>query len=260
MDTQADMRRNAILAELAQRQAVRVAELSQAFGVSEVSVRRDLSHLERQGLLRRIHGGAVPVPTAQAPSTQAAVSPGVHAAEKASIGRAAAELVRPGERLLFDSGTTVLEVARQLPPDLRESGNLTVITSSLPIVRELGPCKGIHLILLGGVYLPQYEVVIGPPTIAQLNELHADKLFLGADGLTSARGVTTANVLEAEVDRAAIAAASQVIIVADSSKIGLIGLTTIMPLDDIKMLITDAGAPADFIGELRGQGAEVILV
>ena len=260
MDTQADIRRRAILEELIQHQAVRVAELSQAFGVSEVSVRRDLSHLERHGLLRRIHGGAVPVSNAKAPSSQAVPSIGAYAAEKASIGRAAAELVRPGDRLLFDSGTTVLEVARQLPPDLRESGNLTVITSSLPIVRELGPCKGIHLILLGGVYLPQYEVVIGPPTIAQLNELHADKLFLGADGLTSARGVTTANVLEAEVDRAAIAAASQVIIVADSSKIGLIGLTTIMPLDDIKMLITDAGAPADFIGELRGQGAEVILV
>jgi len=260
MDTQADIRRHAILEELTQRQAVRVAELSQAFGVSEVSVRRDLSHLERQGLLRRIHGGAVPVSNAKAPSSQAVPSIGAYAAEKASIGRAAAELVRPGDRLLFDSGTTVLEVARQLPPDLRESGNLTVITSSLPIVRELGPCKGIHLILLGGVFLPQYEVVVGPPTIAQLNELHADKLFLGADGLTFARGVTTANVLEAEVDRAAIAAASQVIIVADSSKIGLIGLTTIMPLDDIKMLITDAGAPADFVAELRGQRAEVILV
>ena len=138
MDTQAEKRRHAILDELAQRQSVRVTELSRTFEVSEVSVRRDLSHLERQGFLRRIHGGAVPVPNAQAPSTQAAVSPVAHAAEKASIGRAAAELVRPGERLLFDSGTTVLEVARHLPPELRESGNLTVITSSLPIVREFG--------------------------------------------------------------------------------------------------------------------------
>ena len=260
MDTQAEKRRQAILDELAQRQAVRVTELSQAFGVSEVSVRRDLSHLERQGYLRRIHGGAVSVPNARAQLSQAMSGASAHAAEKASIGRAAAELVRPGERLLFDSGSTVLEVARHLPPDLRESGNLTVITSSLPIVRELGPCKGIHLILLGGVFLPQYEVVVGPPTIAQLSGLHADKLFLGADGLTSARGVTTANVLEAEVDRAAIEAASQVIIVADSSKIGLIGLTTIMPLDDVKKLITDVGAPAEFVGELRRQGAEVILV
>ncbi|MCU0500633.1 MAG: DeoR/GlpR family DNA-binding transcription regulator [Anaerolineae bacterium] len=260
MDTQADIRRHAILDELAQRQAVRVSELSQAFGVSEVSVRRDLSYLERQGLLRRIHGGAVPVPHVQAPSVQAVAGTGAHAAEKANIGRAAAELVRPGDRLLFDSGTTVLEVARHLPPDLRESGNLTVITSSLPIVRELGPCKGIHLILLGGVFLPQYEVVVGPPTIAQLSELHADKLFLGADGLTFARGVTTANMLEAEVDRAAIAAASQVILVADSSKIGLIGLTTIMPLADVEKLITDGGAPPDFVGELRRQGVEVILV
>jgi DeoR/GlpR family transcriptional regulator of sugar metabolism len=260
MDTETDKRRHAILDELTQRQAVRVTELSQAFGVSQVSVRRDLSHLEREGFLRRIHGGAVPVPNARAQLSQAMSGTTAHASEKASIGRAAAELVRPGERLLFDSGTTVLEVARHLPPDLRESGNLTVITSSLPIVRELGPCKGIHLILLGGVFLPQYEVVIGPPTVAQLNGLHADKLFLGADGLTFARGVTTANVLEAEVDRAAIAAASQVIIVADSSKIGLIGLTTIMPLDDIKKLITDAGAPAEFVGELRRQGVEVILV
>lgn len=260
MDTQADRRRQAILDALTQHQAVRVSELSQAFGVSEVSVRRDLSHLERQGLLRRIHGGAVPVPHVQAPSAQAVTSTGAHAAEKASIGRAAAELVRPGDRLIFDSGTTVLEVARHLPPDLRESGNLTVITSSLPIVRELGPCKGIHLILLGGVYLPQYEVVVGPQTVAQLKGLHADTLFLGADGLTFARGVTTANVLEAEVDAAAIAAASQVIIVADSSKIGLIGLTTIMPLADVKKLITDGGAPPDFVGELRRQGIEVILV
>jgi DeoR/GlpR family transcriptional regulator of sugar metabolism len=260
MDTQAEIRRHAILEELMQHQAVRVTELSQTFGVSEVSVRRDLSHLERQGFLRRIHGGAVPVPNARAQLSQAMQGTTAHAAEKAGIGRAAAELVRPGDRLLFDSGTTVLEVARHLPPDLRESGNLTVITSSLPIVRELGPCKGIHLILLGGVYLPQYEVVIGPPTVAQLNGLHADKLFLGADGLTFARGVTTANVLEAEVDRAAIAAASQVIIVADSSKIGLIGLTTIMPLDDIKKLITDVGAPAEFVAELRKQGVEVILV
>jgi DeoR/GlpR family transcriptional regulator of sugar metabolism len=260
MDTQADKRRHAILAQLAQQQAVRVTELSRAFSVSEVSVRRDLSWLERQGVLRRIHGGAVPVPNARVQQSQDGPKLSAHAAEKASIGRAAAELVRPGERLLFDSGTTVLEVARHLPPDLRESGNLTVITSSLPIVRELGPCKGIHLILLGGVYLPQYEVVVGPQTVAQLEGLHADKLFLGADGLTSAKGVTAANVLEAEVDRAAIAAASQVIIVADSSKIGLIGLTTILSLNDVKKLITDVGAPPEFVGDLRRQGVDVILV
>jgi DeoR family fructose operon transcriptional repressor len=260
MDTQAEKRRHAILTELSRQQAVRVAELSQTFGVSEVSVRRDLSVLERQGVLRRIHGGAVPLSSARGQMPQAEPAPDRHAAEKAAIGRAAAELVRPGERLLFDSGSTVLEVARHLPVHLRESGNLTVITSSLPIVRELGPCKGIHLILLGGVYLPQFEVVVGPQTVAQLKGLYADTLFLGADGLTVAKGVTTANVLEAEVDRAAITAASKVVIVADSSKVGLIGLTTIMPLNDVKKLITDAAAPAEFVADLRRQDAEVILV
>jgi DeoR/GlpR family transcriptional regulator of sugar metabolism len=260
MDTQADRRRHAILEELTLRQAIRVTELSRSFGVSEVSVRRDLTHLERQGLLRRIHGGAVPVPNPAVPPMRQGPGEVVHAAEKARIGRAAAALVRPGDRLLLDSGTTVLEVARHLPTDLRETGNLTVITGSLPVVRELGPCKGIHLILLGGVYLPQFEVVVGPQTVAQLKALHADKLFLGADGLTLAKGVTTANVLEAEVDRAAIDAASQVIVVADSSKIGLIGLTTIMLLSEVRQLFTDAAAPAEFVDALRRGGADVILV
>ncbi len=127
-------------------------------------------------------------------------------------------------------------------------------------MRELGSCPGIHLILLGGVYLAQYEVVVGPQTLEQLRAFHTDKLFLGADGLTLARGVTTANVLEAEVNRATIAAAAEVIVVADSTKIGQIGLTTIARCTDIHRLITDTEAPADFVAALRNQGVQVTLV
>jgi len=261
MDTNTGKRRLAILAELTHSQAVQVADLSRRLGVSEVSIRRDLARLESEGMLRRIHGGAVVMPgAASASAVRPQNSNLVRASEKHRIGYAAAGLIQPGDRVIFDSGTTVLQVAAHLPEDLRHSGNLTAITNSLPVVRELGPNQGVHLILLGGVYLPQYEVVVGPQTIEQLRSLHADRLFLGADGLTLSRGVTTANVLEAEVNRATIAAALQVVVVADSTKIGLIGLTSIVPLTGISTLITDAEAPAEFVSELRRQGVEVVLV
>ncbi len=176
------------------------------------------------------------------------------------IGRAAAALIREGERIIFDSGTTAIQVARNIPGDLITTGNLTVITCSLPIVQELGSWKNIHLILLGGVYLHEYQTLVGPQAIEALKGLHADKMFVGADGLTFTNGVTTANVLEAEVDRALVRSASKIIVVSDSSKIGVIGLTTIMPITEIHTLITDDKASPDFAETLRGYGIEVLLV
>ena len=156
-------------------------------------------------------------------------------------------LVQPGDRLLFDSGTTVLDTARALGNDLVGLGALTAITCSLPIAQELGPHRGIHMLLLGGIYLPEHRLVTGPQTIESLRSLHADKMFLGTDGMTLSHGVTTANVLEAEVDRAMIKAADEVILVVDSSKIGGIGLTTILPLERVHKLITCQDVPADFV-------------
>jgi DeoR/GlpR family transcriptional regulator of sugar metabolism len=254
-----DKRREIITQQLAREKVVRVADLSRQFGISEVSIRRDLACLERRGLLQRVHGGAVAV--AIGGSARELVStPGPHLDEKRRIGTAAAALVRPSERVIFDSGTTVLEVARSLSNDLVDAGNLTAITSSLPVVQELGHRPGIHLILLGGIYLPEYRVVVGPQTVENLRGLHADKLFLGTDGLTLDHGLTTANVLEAEVDRAMVKAAAEIIVVADSSKIGGIGLTTILPLERVHKLITGQDVPADFVSALRAAGVDVILV
>jgi DeoR/GlpR family transcriptional regulator of sugar metabolism len=255
----ADKRRELIVEALAREQVVRVADLSKRFDVSEVSIRRDLGRLEQLGLLKRVHGGAVAIPHIGLGDSYAA-KVRLHIEEKERIGRAAAGMIQEDDRLIFDSGTTVLQVARSLSGTLLNSGNLTVITGSLPIVRELGSWKGVHLILLGGIYLPEYEVVVGPQTIGNLEGLHADKMFLGTDGLTFAHGLTTANVLEAEVDRAMVKAVSEVIVVADSSKIGTVGLTTIMPLEEIDKLVTDCQAPADFVADLREQGVEVTLV
>jgi DeoR/GlpR family transcriptional regulator of sugar metabolism len=254
----ADKRREIISQQLARENIVRVAELSRQFGVSEVSIRRDLERLERQGLLQRVHGGAVAVAVGSGAGALASV-PTPFVDEKRRIGIAAAALVNPGERVIFDSGTTVLEVARSLSSDQSDRGSLTAITSSLPIVQELGHRPWVNLLLLGGIYLPEYRVVAGPQTVENLRGLHADKMFLGTDGLTLDHGLTTANVLEAEVDRAMVRAAAQIIVVADSSKIGCAGLTTIIPLAEIHVLVTDRGAPEDFLEQLRSLGIQVIL-
>jgi DeoR/GlpR family transcriptional regulator of sugar metabolism len=258
MTSTADERRSHILDALGCDQMVKVSDLSERFSVSEVSIRRDLDRLEQFGLLKRVHGGAVANPSAgrdQAHSTK--MQHNIEAKQR--IGRAAADLIRAEDRIIFDSGTTVVHVARNISGDLLTSGSLTAITASLPIVRELRHWKGVHLILLGGIYLEDYEIVVGPQTINNLKGLNADKMFLGTDGLTFSHGITTANVFEAEVDKAMAAAANEVIAVADSSKIGVVGLTTILPLTKVDKLITDTQAPPNFVADLQEQGVEVIL-
>lgn len=254
-----EKRKLAILEELANAHRVLVSDLSQKFGVSEVSIRRDLEELEARGLLRRVWGGAVSVPqTILEWSFNEKMM--MHKEQKERIGRAAAALVKDGDVIIMDSGTTVVHVARHISRDILTAGHLTVITSSLPIVRELGCWKGVHLILLGGIYLPQQEVVVGPQAIASLSGLHADKMFLGAGGLSLDVGATTVTVLDAEVDRACVKASEQVIAVIDSSKIGRKGLATVVPLTEIDILITDDGAPPDFIAQATALGVEVRLV
>jgi DeoR/GlpR family transcriptional regulator of sugar metabolism len=256
----AEERRSFIVEALKHNRAVRISELTRRFDISEVSIRRDLHRLEEMGLLRRVHGGAVAVSRTQVETLSPADIDSDVSPEKQRIGRVAAALVKPGERLIFDSGTTALQVARSIPVDLLQNGKLTVITGSLPIVRELGAWKSIHFIFLGGVYLPEFQVVAGPQTISNLSVLHADKFFLGADGITLTNGVTTANVLEAEVDQAMARAAGEVILVSGSAKIGVIGLASIMPLEQVHKMITDTGAPAEFVAALQARGVEVACV
>jgi DeoR/GlpR family transcriptional regulator of sugar metabolism len=259
MPALAGKRRSIILEELSRQRSVRVADLSLHLGVSEVSIRRDLHALEEDGLLKRVHGGAVALESAS-PETSLEPQQILERETKERIGRAAAQMVHRGESLIFDSGSTPLQVARSLDSQLLQSGNLTVITASLPLMHELGRWPGVHLILLGGIYLPDYDILVGPQTIEQLKDLHADKIFLGTDGMTLSQGFTTANVLEAEVDRTMVRAADEVIVVSDSSKIGAIGLASIMPIGAIDRLITDTGAPPDFVAALCDLGVEVILV
>jgi DeoR/GlpR family transcriptional regulator of sugar metabolism len=256
LDTEA--RRLAILEAVKESKIVRVSELSRQFGVSEVSVRRDLVKLGEYGLLRRVHGGAVSA--MQQTEHFYDEKQSLRLAEKQRIGKAAAALIKPGERIILDSGTTVLEISREITRNPAQWDGLTVITASFPIFRELSMLRSIHLVVLGGIYLPEFQTLVGPHTMGALRDLHADKLFLGADGLSFQSGVTTSNVLEAEVSRAMTRAAREIIVVSDSSKIDAIGFANIIPLTSAHRLVTDSGAPEAFAANLREQGVEVLIV
>ena len=238
---------------------VNVAELASHFRVSEVSIRRDLEELEKQGFLKRVRGGALPV-TSHHQDDVYAQRAASHVEQKRRIARAAATLIQPNDRIILDSGSTVAELARIIPILVPLGQHLRVITGSLPVIEALTPYPQIQLLVLGGIYLHQYRTVVGPQTLSSLQGLHVDKMFLGSDGLTLETGTTTANVLEAEVTQAMARAADTVIVLADSSKINQQGFTTVMPLRDIDILITDTDAPADFVAKVQALGVDVRLV
>ena len=251
-------RRERIVRLVDEDQRVGVADLTGRFGVTEASIRRDLDLLEGAGRLRRVHGGAV--------SNAAKLVAGVYASkfrlhrdEKARIAAAAARLVRPGEVVLFDSGTTVAQVAAQIPAALRAPNAITAVTYSLPVVDEIGGWEAPHLVVVGGLYLPEYRSFAGPQTIEGLRDLTADVIFLGCDGLSVEAGLTTPHVLVAEVGAVATSRSRRVIAVADGSKLGRQGFKPIVPLGDVDVLITDAGADRERVAEIRAAGVEVIL-
>ncbi len=251
-------RRDRIARLVDEDQRVSVADLTGRFGVTDVSIRRDLMILEGEGRLRRIHGGAVSHAAKLANSVYA-TKLRVQRDEKARIGAVAARLLRPGDVALFDSGTTVAQVAVQMPAALRAASAFTAVTYSLPVVDEIGSWEAPHLICIGGLYLSDYREFVGPQTIAALRELTADVIFLGCDGLTVGNGLTTPHVLVAEVGAMATSRARRVIALADSSKLGRPGFKPIVPLGSVDLLITDTGADPRLVAEVRAAGVEVLL-
>jgi DeoR family transcriptional regulator of aga operon len=238
---------------------LRVADLVRQFGVTDTSIRRDLAILEATGAVLRVHGGAVAQARGDGPR-QLTDRMRLHLAEKQRIGKAAASLMQPGEIVLFDSGTTTLQVASQTPPTLRTSGMLTIITNSLRLADEVLTWTGPNLILLGGLCVPDYQATVGPQALEQLENVMVDKVFLGVDGLTLADGATTADILMAELNRRMAERARQVILVTDSTKLGRAGFAPIVPVNRIHRLVTDTDAPEDLVRALRGEGVQVDCV
>ena len=257
-DINAAQRRSQIAQLVVENGKVLVSDLVKRYKVTETSIRRDLILLEAENRIKRIHGGAVSVPGNF--RTDTFVEKGkLHIKAKESIGKTAVGLVNQSDIILLASGTTTLQIVRNIPSKFRMNNLITLVTTSLPIANEILKWPSPNLTILGGLYLPDYQSTIGPQTMELLKDITADIAFLGADGVTIEGGATTANVLIAEVDRMMVERARKAVLVADSSKIGQAGFVPIKPISDFSVLITDSNAPADFVDLVRQMGVEVII-
>jgi DeoR/GlpR family transcriptional regulator of sugar metabolism len=253
----APQRQDRILAEIHTRGAARVADLVDALDVSDMTVRRDIAELARAGLVRRVHGGAVAI---EAPG-RSTHEPGFEtkrswaAAEKAAIAREALATITPGQSIALSAGTTTHVLAGLIAADpaLRP---LTVVTNSLPVADalhsalDLSGRTALEVILTGGVRTPS-DALVGPVADAALRGLRVDRVFLGVHGL-DAHGATTPNLLEAATDRALITSAAGLTVLADHTKWGIVGLARIASLDQIDLLVSDDGLPAQARAALEG--------
>src|SRR3981189_596787 len=236
---------------------VTVSDMAQRFSISAVTVRNDLDALASIGAVVRSHGGAV----RRLEATQVyplRTKETLHRDEKIRIGRAAAELVQPGETIILDSGTTTAEVARHLKRMKIQS--LTVITNALNIAIELADAPGISLIMIGGLLRPVSCSFVGPQAEAMMSEFHADRLFLAVDGFDLENGPSTPAILEAQLNNVMIRSAKEVNVVTDFSKLDRRSVSKIGPYERIRRLITDTRAAPEFTEKLRGKGIEVIGV
>lgn len=230
-------RRQQISALVRERGSVQVAPLAARFGVSVQTIRKDLHFLEKRGVAERSYGGAI-----SADAVNVAVEPSVEAKrainidEKVRIGALAASMVKPGDSIVLDSGTTALQIAHHLPDD----EDITVLTNDLDIVCALARKERITVVMLGGTLRRRNRAFYGAQTVGALDDLHVDKLFLGVDGFDLERGITTHFEPEAMLNRKMVQAARQVIAVTDRSKFGRVCLHRILNVGEIDDLVTDA--------------------
>ncbi|MDX6515220.1 MAG: hypothetical protein QOH73_886 [Gaiellaceae bacterium] len=252
----ASQRQQLIAEEVRRRGAVRVSELTELLAVSDMTIRRDLDVLASAGVLEKVHGGA----TARgAPSTD---EPGFEAKshrqldEKEAIARKASGLVEPGQAIAFTAGTTNWRLVHHLVhiPDL------TVVTNSIQVANVLhrDGRPDVTTVLTGGVRTPS-DALVGPVAITALRSLHVDLLFMGVHGMSVDAGFTTPNLLEAETNQALIASARRVVVVADHTKWGVRGLSSIAELSAADTIVSDSGLSPQARAAIADEGIELIL-
>jgi len=229
-----------------------ISGLADSLGVSIATVRRDLVMLDEEGLLKRVYGGAASVEDKDEPFADVAA---VRADEKDAIARRCAELIKDGETVLLDIGTTAHRVARQL-----RGRTLTVITSSLAVVEELADEEAIQLVLLGGVLRRDYRSLIGFLTEDNLRQVHADRLFLGTSGVRPDGQVMDTTVVEVPVKRAMLAASDHVVLVADVGKFPGTGMSRVCGPQELDTVVTNASADDRTKTALRDAGVTVLEV
>ncbi|MET8334444.1 DeoR/GlpR family DNA-binding transcription regulator [Streptosporangium canum] len=252
----AQQRQQAILERVRGSGGVRVADLVRELGVSDMTIRRDLEVLAERGLVEKVHGGA----TAAGPGSTE--EPGFAAKsmrqqpEKEAIAQYAAQLVRPGTAIALSAGTTTWTLAHSVV----DVPDLTVITNSIRIadVFHRSPRADRTVVLTGGVRTPS-DALVGPVAVAAVRGLHVDTLFLGVHGMDARAGFTTPNLLEAETNRELVASAHRLVVPADHTKWGTVGISTIAELSQAHVVITDSGLPDEARDELTAQVGELIV-
>jgi DeoR/GlpR family transcriptional regulator of sugar metabolism len=225
-------RKQQLLAQLNARGQIVAKEASQEMGVSEDTIRRDLRALAQEGLLQRVHGGALPSSPAIA---DFAGREQLRHEGKISIAKAAAAMIQPGQLVILDGGTTAREIARHLPPDLRA----TIATHSPTIALELVSHNAVEVILFGGRLFKHSVVAVGASTIAAVSRIHADMFFMGITGIHPRTGLTTGDYEEAAVKRALSRAAADTIVLASAEKLNTASPYEVVGLDEISGIITE---------------------
>lgn len=246
-----------ILRELRQSGSVSVDALREQLDVSLATVRRDLQELESRGLLRRTHGGAVPIEPLFYEAFRHDKSfqdqLGTFAEEKRRIAQAAAELVKPGDMIALTAGTTTTEVVRSL----RTLSGITVVTNTVNVAMELSNRKDINVFVTGGHLRGDWFSLVGQAAVSTMEGLFVDVMFVGVNGIHAARGLTCLNSDEADINRTMVRQAKRTIAVADHSKLGVVTNWLICPIDTIDMLITDSGATTEMVAPFLSQGLTV---
>lgn len=249
-------RRALILSKLQNNKEVYVTSLSQQFGISEVTIRNDLNELQRRNLVIRTRGGAVRVPKVESDKDTAVESKRMYnTAEKKAIGRLAASFIQNNETIVLDSGTTTLEIAKNLDRLQR----LTIITNSMDIALELLRYNRFTIILLGGHLRLTSHSLVGPLAEATLRNFYCDKLFLGIDSFNMEEGVSTPNIEEAHLNQNMIEKAKEVIAVCDSSKFNRRSFAFIAPVNKINSVITDSAVPQEVRSKLKEEGVNLYI-
>jgi DeoR family transcriptional regulator, aga operon transcriptional repressor len=234
---------------------VSVEQICQEFDVSLATARRDLKLLHGQGSVKRVHGGAVALKSKlpESPVFQRMI---IQSDSKQRIGVSAASVVEPGDTLFLGSGTTVVQVAK----NIKNISDLTVITNSLLVINELLDCRNITLVDLGGVVRHSEYSLIGNITEAALSGLFADKVIIGIQGIDLDQGLTNHYLPETMTDRKITQMSKNIIVVADRTKCGNIATSQVAPISVVSTLVTDNETPKDFVQELRNMGITVMQV
>ena len=249
-------RQHAIAALVTDRGRVSVTDVAERFGVTTETVRRDLALLERAGMLRRVHGGAVPVGALSLMEPGLGERHGTRAEQKRKIAAAALDLLPEADgSVVLDGGSTTAALADLLPAERR----LLVATNSVPIAVRLSSVPGITLHVLGGRVRGVTQTAVGESTVRALENLRLDVAFLGANGITARHGFSTPDETEAATKQAMARAASRTVVLADSSKLGREHLVRFAAVDDVDVLVTDAEADPETVAALTSAGIEVVV-